>query len=268
MKKEDSWHFLTAGLGSDDMKAASDRICSKAMASGFFDSIEAVTNESLSDLCKRVTLTYPHIFNQQTRGYGYMTYKPDALKTAFEKYSGGSDGVVWIDAGCELFLTPLTRMRFKHYLKVAKRRGIACFAMGTPEIQYTKKLLFKRFPAISPNESGNQIQATWLIAYGPIGRKVIDEWLSIILESEANFNLDESPHGEIPTFVEHRYDQSIFSLVCKSNGIRPMKLRPTPGVGSWKTLFRGFFHPIWSARNRAGKTTIPQLFGVLERFQK
>ena len=156
-------------------------------------------------------------------------------------------------------------MRFKHYLKVAKRRGIACFAMGTPEIQYTKKLLFEKFPAISPNEAGNQIQATWLIAYGPKGRKVIDEWLSIILESEVNFNLDDSPQGENPTFVEHRYDQSIFSLVCKSNGIRPMKLRPTPGVGSRKTLFRAFLHPIWTSRNRTGVSSIPKLFSKFDK---
>lgn len=226
--------------------------------------MDAVTNENLSNLCSRVTAAYPHIFNERTRGYGYMTYKPDALRTAFEKYPGDSDGVVWIDAGCELFLTPLTRLRFKHYLRIAKNRGIACIAMGTPEIQYTKKQLFERFPAISPMKSGNQIQATWLIAYGPKGRKVIDEWLSIILETEANFNLADSPQGEFPSFVEHRYDQSIFSLVCKSNGIRPMKVRPTPGRGSWKTLFRAIFHPIWSARNRTGESTVPTIFRRME----
>jgi hypothetical protein len=126
--------------------------------------------------------------------------------------------------------------------------------------------LFQKFPLINPQESGNQIQSTWLIAYGPKGRKVIDEWLSLVLENEENFNLLESPQGEFPEFVEHRYDQSIFSLVCKANGIRPMKLRPTPGVGSWKTLCRAFFHPIWTSRNRNGKTSIPKIFLKFERW--
>ncbi len=264
MKKRDNWRFLTAGLGSPDMRAASIRICDKATASGLFESVVAVTNENLTQVCSRVSTAYPHIFNENTRGYGYMTYKPDAIKSAFENFWGDCDGVVWIDAGCELFLTPITRIRFKHYLKVAKRQGIACFSMGTPEIQYTKKLLFEKFPSVNQEKSGDQIQATWLIAYGAKGRKVVDEWLALILESENNFNLLESPGGEIPRFIEHRYDQSIFSLVCKKNGIKPMRLRPTPGKGSWKTLLRAFFHPIWTARNRKGKSSIPKIFSYFE----
>ncbi len=246
------------------MRAASARICDKASSSGFFESVVAVTNENLKEVCGRVSASYPHIFNEATRGYGYMTYKPDAIKSAFEGLWGDCDGVVWIDAGCELFLTPLTRIRFNHFLKIARKRGIACFSMGTPEISYTKRLLFDKFPSINPITSGNQIQATWLIAYGAKGRKVVDEWLQMILESEENFNLAESPVGEFPEFVEHRYDQSIFSLVCKKNGIKPMLLRPTPGRGSWKTLLRSFFHPIWTSRNRTGKSSIPTAFKYFE----
>jgi hypothetical protein len=264
LKKRDTWHFLTAGLGSSDMRAASVRVCDRASSSGFFGSVVAVTNENLREVCGRVSAAYPHIFNETTRGYGYMTYKPDAIKSAFEGLWGDCDGVVWIDAGCELFLTPLTRIRFNHYLKIAKKRGVACFSMDTPEIAYTKRFLFERFPSIDPNKSGNQIQATWLIAYGAKGRKVVDEWLDIILNSEKYFDLTESPGGEFPEFIEHRYDQSIFSLVCKKNGIKPMLLRPTPGRGSWKTLLRSFFHPIWTARNRAGFSTIPQVFKIFE----
>ena len=96
---------------------------------------------------------------------------------------------------------------------------------------------------------------------------MIDEWLALILESEENFNLLESPGGEIPGFIEHRYDQSIFSLVCKNNGIKPMMLRPTPGMGSWKTLLRAVFQPIWTSRNRTGISSIPRALNFFEFFQ-
>jgi hypothetical protein len=264
MKKKDAWHLLTAGVGSADMTAASVRVFEKASSSGLFESVNAINNDNLAQVCSRVVTAYPHIFNETTRGFGYMTYKADAMVSAFENSWGDCDGVVWVDAGCELFLTPLTRIRFKYFLRVAKKRGVACFELGTPEIQYTKKLLFDKFPSINPKDSGNQIQSTWFMAYGELGRKVVEEWLALILESEDNFNLLASPGGEFPEFIEHRYDQSIFSLVCKRNGIKPMFFRPTPGRGSWKSLLRSFFHPIWTSRNRKGSSSIPRAFQYFE----
>jgi hypothetical protein len=68
--------------------------------------------------------------------------------------------------------------------------------------------------------------------------------------------LDFSNEGknESEYFIEHRFDQSIFSMVLKSFGIRPLA-RYVPVDGhSLKSQFRGLFHPIWTSRNRYGNT--------------
>jgi hypothetical protein len=175
---------------------------------------------------------------------------------------GDFAGSIWVDAGCELYLTPITLLRLKYWMAVAKRRGVVCFNLGTPESAYTKRELFSHFGFEDTQNLGAQIQATWFIVYGEKGKAIMREWLECILIGESKFNFDHGVNGEIPGFVEHRNDQSIFSMVCKKNGIKPIRLKPTPGRGSWKTLTRAFFHPIWTSRNRGGVSTIPKIYRI------
>lgn len=146
--------------------------------------------------------------------------------------------------------------------------GMLVFYNGQPEYKWTKGDIFRHF-SISPENT--RITHTQQIAAGHVFIKkspwtveLIRDWLHIFYN---HLNLvDNSPSvsPNLEGFVENRYDQSIFSILCKLRGITPldcsetyaedwnqlaafpfqdrrdMGLRP-PGKGKWIKKIRNFF---------------------------
>jgi hypothetical protein len=259
MKSKSNWVLVTAGLGEQNFQDAAERVVSQAKGLKMFSECLVLSDVNVEKNAFQITDRYPGLFSSSNWGYGYMTYKPAALLNLMDGTFGKFSGAVWVDAGCEIYPSYLNLIRFRYFILIAKRRGIACFTLDTPEYQYTKRELFDFFEVPDPISYGSQIQATWFLVYGEKGKRIMREWLECILENEEKFNFDVSS-DEYSDFIQHRNDQSIFSMVCKRNNIIPMRLKPTPGCGSWRTLLRGFFHPIWTSRNRSGVTTIPRIY--------
>jgi hypothetical protein len=235
------------------------RVISQAKYLNVSDKSLILTDENVERYAFQITNRYPGLFTSSNWGHGYMTYKPAAMLNLMDGTFGKFAGAIWVDAGCEIFPSFLNSVRFKYFMSLAKRRGVACFTLKTPEYRYTKRELFDFFQIADPISHGYQIQATWFLVYGEKGKRILREWLECILDSETKFDFELSAEEYID-FVQHRNDQSIFSMVCKKNNITPMRIKPTPGLGSWKTLLRGFFHPIWTSRNRSGVSTIPRFY--------
>lgn len=255
---------VTAGVGSSSFEKAAIRVSRKLSLFPQITKSVAVTTSELVRVCPKVSETYGNYLNDQTRGFGYMTYKAEIVNNAFNGMWGPCEGVIWVDAGCEVLANPLTSMRLNYFLRHAKRHGVACFTLDTPEIKYTKRDLFNRFPNIDPLRAGPQIQTTWFALYGSKGKQISEQWLEIVLEGIGLMDLSPSISGEFPEFIENRYDQSAFSLTCKSAHVPVMRYKPASGIGSWKSKLRAFSHPFWTSRNRSGSSQIPRLFRAWE----
>ena len=183
-----------------------------------------------------------------------MCWKAEIVHKAMEGFWGDFDGVIWIDAGCEVSINPLSQFKLRKFEKFAKKHGVACFTLDTLEIEYTKRDLFEKFPQIDPFSAGKQIQTTWFLLHGQKGRKIASEWFSTVVSGTNLLELTPSKNPEFANFIENRYDQSVFSLVCKTNEVPIMKYKPTNGYSSRLNRLRGLFNPIWTARNRFGLT--------------
>jgi hypothetical protein len=266
MSEKTKWLVVTAGLGSTDFELAARRIRNAFHQNHFVDCVEMVTLENLEQVCPITSHLYAQYMNAQTKGFGFMSWKPEIVLAGLSGYWGEFQGVVWIDSGCEIMSTKITRIRFKLHQRFAIRNGVASFTLNTKEIQYTKRDLFDHFSNIDPSTAGNQIQTTWIFFHGPKGIQIAREWLEIVTENKKFIDLEESERGEYPQFIENRNDQSVFSLICKRNNVKPMKYSPTAGFGSIGAFFKGFIHPIWTTRNRTGVTVKSKYHIFVENY--
>jgi hypothetical protein len=253
------WLLLTAGLGSKDFEDSAKRVAEQAYGFGIFDKVVALDTESVLRVCHRVARRFPSQFSADTRGFGHMVWKSELVTAAFDGEFGSFDHVLWVDGGCELNPNIFTRYRLKYILFMAEVFGVYAFTLNTPEWKYTKADLLIRFGFKDSVEAKtDQFQTTWFCLSGDIGRKIAFDWLNVTLENYGFSDVDSSQVGEVEGFVENRYDQSIFSLVCKKENIKPMKYIPVAGTSGIRSEIRAVFHPIWTTRNRTGDTKVPR----------
>jgi hypothetical protein len=251
-----NWILLTAGFGTDDMQGAARRVRAQAVSLGVFNKVVAVTNEDLLEYCPQMSEKYGEYLNTSHKGFGYFCWKIELVHSALAGLFGPCDGVVWVDAGCEIYKSPWTIFRLRHWMRSAEEKGTFVFSLGTPEQDFTKRSLFNLFPELNPSDRSPQFQATWFMLHGDIGRAIAKEWLRIALLGIETLDLSQSPKGEIQTFVEHRNEQSIFSLTLKKFGVKERKYQFYSGTHSFKSRSIARILPIWSARNRSEKSII------------
>jgi len=259
-----TWLAVTAGVGSQDFEEAANRVGNDLISSKQFEKVVVVTTKDLPSVCPETSSLYRDLMNSNTRGYGYMCWKAEIVNAATQGKWGNYDGVVWIDAGCEVTINPFSAFRLNRFKNFAINHGVACFSLDTLEIQYTKMDVFREFPEVDPEQAGKQIQTTWFLLHGEKGTRIANEWLKTVLLGTHMLDLQPSLKGEHPSFIENRYDQSTFSLVCKKNKIRVMPYRATAGSGSLISYLRGFFNPIWTSRNRVGRSVKSKIHTFLE----
>ncbi len=262
MKKKSlpgSWLLITAGLGSSDFEESAIRVGHGAKYFSPISEVIVLNTESTFQLCTEVQKTYPQYFKKDTRGFGFMAWKAEVVHKAIHGHFGNYSGVIWVDGGCEIFPSAFSEFTLTKYLKRAEKMGVYTFTIDTPEYMYTKKFLLQKYMRVEGIRESPQIQTTWFALHGEIGRAVATDWLARTLEDFRNLDLTESPGGEDSDFVENRYDQSIFSLVCKEKKIMSSSTFCVSGRNGLLSLLKASFYPIWASRNRTGRTIIPKL---------
>jgi hypothetical protein len=251
-----SWLVLTAGLGGNNFRAAANRVVEDASRFKFVKKAIAVYEEDLFMVCPSTSSQYGQYLNPAHHGYGYFSWKSEIVMRGLTGYWGEYDGVIWIDAGCEVYASVLTSLRLKKWLRDSKLSGVHCFALNTPENIYTKRDVFELFPGLQSNDSSDQIQATWII-FHKSALAIAQEWFNKSQSGINSLDLSVSKQGDPSDFVQHRFDQSLLSLTLKSRGIQPSKIAPVAGKTGVLSKLRASTHPIWTSRNREGRTLIP-----------
>lgn len=262
------WLAVTAGVGTPDFEEAAYRVRDALVPSAVVDKVVAVTTRDLPSVCPETSILYRDLINTDTRGYGYMCWKAEVVNAAMQGRWGDFEGVIWIDAGCEVTINHLSSVKFNRFKKYAIDHGVACFSLDTLEIEYTKRDLFEKFPEVSPQLAGKQIQTTWFFLHGEQGKQIAKEWFDTVMSGTNLLDLNSSTNPEYDGFIENRYDQSTFSLVCKKNAIPVMNYKPTAGTGSYISILRGFVNPIWTSRNRKGQSLKRGIHRTLEKLYK
>ena len=166
------------------------------------------------------------------RLYGYASWKPEIILDYIGKIPENSI-LQYSDIGCHFNKNGIHRL--KEYINISEKEGILGFQYKIPnfklekklkfqvyfEKQYTKSDLFKFFniELSSPIANSEQIWSGTMFFKNDLKTKsFLKKWLEIC---EENHLIDDSAsvNKNHKDFIEHRHDQSIFSILCKMNDV-------------------------------------------------
>jgi hypothetical protein len=210
-------HLCTFG-NIPQYNAALNRIKTQAYTSGYFDAVHIYSQENTPLLNE-----HTNFITQSRRGYGYWMWKPFVVLDMMEKVAEG-DIIVYADAGCSIYTTPMAKHTFKFYIDLVRKSPYkrVGFLNGCKESDWNKGDLIDLLGMRdSTHMDSSQIMAgIHLWVNTSENRKLMEEWRNIMSSNNYHYITDSpSISPNYSGFREHRHDQSVFSLLCKKYGM-------------------------------------------------
>jgi hypothetical protein len=219
--------FLT--FADKRMKAGRRRICQQARE---METYTEVFGASEKDLAPAFRQRFSEYLRPEHRGYGYYAWKPQIAKQILESLSDG-DILHYIDAGCHL--NPRGKWRLGEYFGMANEApsGIHGFLCLPPngslfydgrsfpdqaEYKWTKGDLLDRLDVRDKPDitSTQQIGATtFFLRKSDVSMDFMNEWVKTFTDDFAMIDDRPSISPNLDGFIEHRHDQSIYSILGK-----------------------------------------------------
>jgi len=185
------------------------------------------------------------------RGFGYYIWKPICIRECIRAV-GPDDVVVWLDAGFTINVYGQDRM--SDYLDIVRASSyrMLSFQNVHTEKRWTKMDLAKRLGV----ELNPCIMATSQLSSGFMlmqktksNLEVLDDWIKLATEEFYRFSDDSvSCLENDKSFIEHRHDQSISSLLRKMRGTEITHYEVQPYVSAFEGLKMTL--PAWATRSR------------------
>lgn len=192
------------------------------------------------------------------RGFGYWIWKPFLILKCLEEMKEG-EGLLYLDGGCHLNLNEASILKLKNYFHIAENKGMLVTQLydgqfgfeSLTEKSWTKKELLDLLEVSEPDRNSGQFQSGIIfVINNSDNRKLIARWLELCKTSNYGLLTGKSlVEQNYSTFIEHRFDQSIFSALAKNRGIASFR-DETYWESSWQTDGHDF--PIWAIRNTTG----------------
>lgn len=206
-----SVQFITFGSHNNYIDAAR-RLVDQANSLNLFDKTTLFTADDLKQDPGFWPL-HQQFINSNLCGYGHWLWKPYLIKKTMETMADG-DILLYLDCGCELDI------REKEYMveciEAVKQEKLIGTDSGWEEHYWNKMDLVLKMDANSDKylKSTQKQAGTCMYLVCPEIRKFVNEWYELGCDYH---NIDNSCSiaPNLPTFREHRHDQSIFSLLTK-----------------------------------------------------
>jgi hypothetical protein len=252
--------FTSFAAGSKLYRASASRIEMQARNSNFFDSVYVYTDLNAPNELKKFFIENKELFKK--KGYGYWIWKPFLINEILKKSKDG-DIICYADSGCEI--SKFGKELFLENIKFTSSNGSLFFHMpGYHEMNWTKKSVLDFFGATKDKSIilTPQIQATYFyIKNNQVNRKLIRDWL-IYCNFKRYYLGDDSDNFGInaKTFIDHRHDQSILSLLVKRNKIVTKEFECFHHRMFYFLNSNILRYPIHSFRNRNGRPRHPLVF--------
>lgn len=194
-------------------------------------------------------------FINNKKGYGYWIWKPYIILKLMESLNE-NDVILYMDCGCQINYSAVDRLKF-YYEKVLQHDGV-CFETDFDELMFTKMDTYlKVFPEKNGGTDTPHIMATsMLLKTTEKNKNFLKEWYEIASEENYRY-IDDSPSIEENSkkFLDHRHDQSIFSLLVKKyNYFYKLFDETYWSPDTWEMESKKY--PIWATRNRSSQLVL------------
>lgn len=253
------WHFMTFGGGHVDYRRAATRLGRQASASNFFQSVKTFNEFSLQVDFPNFWRDHKDFIDSHPRGFGKWIWKPFLILDQLNRLQDGQ-GLCYFDSGCYLnFGNEFSKQRFHDYLNSAKECEIYAGQLNpisgiyedVREKTWTRLSVLNSLQVPVEHRESNQIQATYVfLVKSSTTLRFAKEWFFNCLTNNYDFLQDGGGELKQEAFIEHRFDQSVFSCLFKKFGFQTH-----PDESMWYPSWQesGRIYPIWAMRNRTGK---------------
>jgi len=248
--------FMTFGGPTPNFHKRVSELCIQAsLIPTLFTEVKGYTEQNLK-MDTSFWEKHGKFIEANPRGYGYWIWKPYLIKKTLDLLNNG-DILIYSDAGCYLNLNALSVKRLYEYIEMVKSspQGVLSFQMEhLPEYKYTKRRTIRDIIGLMANPTTNRIiysgqcmATVVIICKTPLSVGFVNEWW----RHAENYNIinDLRCDLEHPEFIDHRHDQSIYSILAKKHGATLIK-DETFFYPNWKV--DGANYPFWAIRNKSG----------------
>ena len=240
--------FVSFAGGHLKWRLARFRINHQVKISKRFDSIGIYDEKKLDGI---VNLHVAEFIRGNFLGYGLWIWKPIIILDFFEK-NPTCQLILYLDAGCDFNSSDTSRSKWNTYLSLLGNYGAIVFQTPFCEQSYTSKPLVEKLQSNAEDLRSGQIHAGAFFMTRSFAIDFCRDWLNLM--SQENFCLLEYQKTEkrsnfYETFIDYRYDQSVFSLMMKKRrNVRILSDRETDFAPFWSA---GIDFPILTSRNRS-----------------
>ena len=201
------------------------RISLEAQNLNYFDKIITETEDLKNDLEIIDCLKNPNFKKVFTakRGGGYWIWKPYIIYKNLQLLND-NDILVYSDSGSTIPNNKYTIDKLNEYINIVKNsdKGVLAFRNPHIESKWTKGDVFKHFNCLDNENIYNTRQFTAnriIIKKNVHSMALFKIWWETAKNYSHFFDDSKSITKNFNNFTENRHDQSVFSLICKTNGV-------------------------------------------------
>lgn len=217
--------FITFADGGDNFIMARKRIVKQARETAQFDE---VFEYGWRDITIQEVLNSP--LREYARGNGYWLWKPAVIYMTLCRMKDG-DALVYCDAGNVLFKSC---RQWEAFFRLLEKHDLVCRRISASHIQYARKELLEKFGGVGGIKGRLAFQyemSSVFLKKTPFVMRLIKDWLDFMLTNPdlvRDVESEKEAAAQLPTFVENRHDQAVFSLLaekCFSNNELRTKIK-------------------------------------------
>lgn len=244
-------HLITFGDGDPRYQHAASRLSAEAANTNWFKSVTAFNFAQLSRLTPGWCRDHQQFISKMRRGFGYWIWKPELI---YQVLSGLAENelLVYLDCGCEI-----NRYGYQHFLHIcelATRFGFFCYQIDESVSKWTKRLTLNRFQITDEDYSHlnfGQLESGISIYHRSAKTLLfLDLWRKCVIDDEYVYVIDKDDSlVERSEFVEHRHDQSIFTILKILTGVGVHLKTFESQQLLWKNSFYHCEQPFLALRN-------------------
>ena len=201
------------------------RISLEAENLNYFDKLITETEEIRNDQeiidCLKNS-NFAKVFNAK-RGGGYWMWKAYIIYKNMQLLND-NDILVYADSGSTIPNNKYTIDKLNEYINIVKNSDKGMLAFRNPHIEskWTKGDVFEHFNCVDNENIYNTRQFTanrFIIRKNVHSMTLCKMWWETAKNYPHLFDDSESIIPNFNNFTENRHDQSVFSLICKTNGV-------------------------------------------------
>ena len=211
-------YFITFGNGVFENQRK--RLIQQAIDSNWFDYVIEETPDTINEFHNQ----HKSFIDNNKRGYGYWIWKPYIILRQLQKMNDG-DFLFYTDAGASI--VPHRKYRLDEYVELLKNNNkpILTFGVGHYcEKTFQKMRVLKHFSIdgkkLFENEqflnSGQVESGVFICMKTDYTITFVEKWLNLLLSNNYELVTDEDDNEQLDSFSDHRHDQSILSILCKT----------------------------------------------------